>query len=242
MHHDLDELIAAANPVPADAFTGAASDPAATAQFERIVGSDLRPPRPTRRRVAVVLAGTLLAGAAWTTAEARGIVPNGVMHAFGKMRHEPGTIGQLDLTKAHMVARMQEPGGSTVEYWEAPNSGDGVCRYLRELPRDGGKEDGSMECDIRVGAGLIPTPEMIRPAVEHTALGGIYVYGSVPVPGAVKVRVDFDGLPSQDFLVRDSGAHGYFLAMTPWLLPMNPTIKKVTAFDQAGAAVSTSGQ
>jgi hypothetical protein len=135
---------------------------------------------------------------------------------------------------------MQEAGGSTVEYWEAPNSGGGICRYLRELPRDGGKEDGSMECYIRDAPDLIPTPELIRPGIERTALGGIYVYGSVPVPGAVKVRVDFDGLPGQDVPVRDSGARGYFLAMTRWSLPENPAIRKVTAFDQAGTPISTS--
>jgi hypothetical protein len=97
-----------------------------------------------------------------------------------------------------------------------------------------------MECDIRVAPGLVPTPEVIRPQVEHTALDNFYVYGSVPVPGAVKVRVDFDGLPSQDIPVHDNGSQGYFLAMTPWSFPTNPTIKMVTAFNQTGAAISTS--
>ena len=242
MTHDVDEagkMISAANPVSRDMYAGAASDPAGLALFERIVTTESTAWRDRtvfRRRWTLAIAGTLITATTFTTAEAAGIVPTGVIHAFGGMRDTNGPIGQVDTGKASMTARLRTPEGDIVQWWEAPNKGGGTCWYLRELPAGGGKEDGSMECDVAEGT---PQPPPILIRVDQSRHGQPhdrwYIYGRVSVPGAVTIRMTFDDHPAHDFAVQPNGR---FLTMVPWASDHQPLPNSVVALDHNGRIVS----
>ncbi|QXJ22657.1 hypothetical protein AGRA3207_003696 [Actinomadura graeca] len=140
------QVMGRGNPVGRDDLAGAAGDAQGHRALARIMVSDPDAPahRPgrRRRRWTIVLAATLTLGALGAGADAAGVIPSGVVNAFGRAEDPNSDWSKLDMSKAKKVIEARNSRGVVVQLWMAPGLNGSECTYLRTVAH----EDGSLEC------------------------------------------------------------------------------------------------